>query len=414
MKKYLSVLMLATSLNAFPIVANAAPQEATASVASEVSASDVKKPVETAKPHADVIAPPKIVAKAYLVQDFQSQQILTGSDLDTQIEPASLTKLMTAYLVFKALEEGRLSESQQLTPSDKAWRAEGSRTFLSQNKPVVVADLIKGMIVQSGNDAAITLAEALGGGSEKGFVDLMNAEAKRLGMTNTQFMNSTGLPSDEHYSTVRDLAILSNAIIRDFPKYYPIYSMKAFKYNNIEQPNRNLLLFRDESVDGLKTGHTSSAGYNLIASSKRNQRRVLSIVVGTDSVEARAAESSKLLNWAHESFDTQKVYDANETITEVKVYKGSERSVNVGFLEPIYVTIPRGMGKDVKLSTETIQPVLAPVQKGQVLGKLKITYKDQILLEQNVVALDNVEEAGWFRRFIDSIILWFKNMFSGE
>lgn len=353
----------------------------------------------------------EISATAYIVQDAQSGQVLAGKNLDTQIEPASLTKLMTAYLAFKALDNGTLKPDQMLTVSDKGWKAEGSRMFLDPKKPASVSDLIKGLIVQSGNDAAITLAEAIGG-SEEGFAAMMNTEAKRLGMKNTFYTNSTGLPREGHLTSVNDLVILAGAIIRDFPKYYPIYAMKSFKYNNIEQPNRNLLLYRDASVDGLKTGHTSSAGYNLVASSKRNGRRVISVVVGTESTEARASESSKLLNWALQAYDTPKLYDANQTISQVKVYKGSSNAVNVGFLDASYVTIPHGEGQNIKPVLETVQPVLAPVQKGQILGKLKVMNGNAVLAEKNVVALNTVEEAGWFGRTYDSIVLWFKGLFA--
>ena len=360
---------------------------------------------------ATVPQPPEVAAAAYIIEDAQSGQVLASKGLHDQVEPASLTKLMTAYLSFKALSEGRLKPDQMLTVSDKGWRSEGSRMFLDPKKPASVDDLLKGLIVQSGNDAAVTLAEAIGG-SEEGFAQIMNAEAKRLGMTNTHFDNSTGLPGPQHLTSVADLAILANAIIRDYPQYYPIYSLKSFAYNNINQPNRNLLLYRDPSVDGLKTGHTSSAGYNLVASSKRNGRRVVSVVVGTESAEARAAESSKLLNWALQSFDTPKLYDAGQTISQVKVYKGAANAVNVGFLEAAYITIPHGSGGNIKPVLETVQPVVAPIQKGQVLGTLKVMSEGQVLAEKNVVALNAVEEAGWFGRMYDGIVLWFKNLFA--
>ena len=357
---------------------------------------------------------PEIAATAYLVQDLQSGQILTGKNLDTSVEPASLTKLMTAYLTFKALDGGRLKHEQMLVPSENAWRAEGSRMFLNAGKPVSVGDLLKGLIVQSGNDAAIVLAEELGG-SEEGFVKMMNDEAKRLGMNHTHFTNSTGLPGEGHATTVRDLATLSAAIIRDFPKYYPIYSMQSFKYNNIEQPNRNLLLYRDPNVDGLKTGHTSSAGYNLIASSKRNGRRVISVVVGTESMQARAAESSKLLNWALQSYDTPKLYEAETAISQVKVYKGADNAVNVGFIDATYITVPHGQAAQLQPVLETVQPVLAPISKGQVLGTVKfMDAQNRVVAQKDVVALNDVAEAGFFGRLWDSIVLWFKSLFSGS
>lgn len=379
-------------------------------------------PVEQAASEPDILPPepkpqpssaPEIAAAAYLVQDLQSGQILTGKDLDKPVEPASLTKLMTAYLVFKALEEGKLKPDQTFTVSEQGWKVEGSRMFLDPKTPARVDDLLKGLIVQSGNDASITLAEAVAG-SEAQFVQLMNAEAKRLGMKDTHFENSTGLPGAQHYTSVQDLITLSAAIIHDYPQYYPLYSIQSYSYNNITQPNRNLLLYRDPNVDGLKTGHTNTAGYNLIASSKRNGRRVVSVVVGADSIESRAGESSKLLNWALQAFDTPKAYDAGKAVAPVQIYKGQKDTVDTGFAEPVYVTIPHGEGAKVKTVLETVQPVIAPVEKGQVLGKLKITYEGKVLAEKPVVALEAVEEAGFFGRLWDGIKLWFKNMFADE
>ena len=358
---------------------------------------------------AEVPAAPALEASAYLFFDAQSGQILTSKNPDARIEPASLTKLMTAYLTFDALKNGRLKLDQQLTASERAWKSEGSRMFLDPTVPVSVDNLIKGMIVQSGNDACVTLAEAIAG-SEEGFAQMMNAQAKKLGMNNSHFANSTGLPDPQLYTTVRDLATLSNALIRDFPQYYPTYSIKSFTYNNITQPNRNLLLYRDSSVDGLKTGHTDSAGFNLIASSKRDGRRVITVVVGTKSMEARATESSKLLNWGLSHFQTPKLYDAGKPLSKVKVYKGSENELDVGFLQAVYVTLPRG-SDEVTPVLETIQPVVAPVKKGAELGTLKLMSGNKVLAERKVVALQDIEEAGFFGRMWDSIVLWFKNTF---
>ena len=358
---------------------------------------------------AEVPAAPALEASAYLFFDAQSGQILTSKNPDARIEPASLTKLMTAYLTFDALKNGRLKLDQQLTASERAWKSEGSRMFLDPKVPVSVDNLIKGMIVQSGNDACVTLAEAIAG-SEEGFAQMMNAQAKKLGMNNSHFANSTGLPDPQLYTTVRDLATLSNALIRDFPQYYPTYSIKSSTYNNITQPNRNLLLYRDSSVDGLKTGHTDSAGFNLIASSKRDDRRVITVVVGTKSMEARATESSKLLNWGLSHFQTPKLYDAGKPLSKVKVYKGSENELDVGFLQAVYVTLPRG-SDEVTPVLETIQPVVAPVKKGAELGTLKLMSGNKVLAERKVVALQDIEEAGFFGRMWDSIVLWFKNTF---
>jgi D-alanyl-D-alanine carboxypeptidase dacA len=415
MKKTLSVLIAAMMIAA----AQAAPQAAKNNAAPAVAASE-PAPAAASQPEAMMPsinspdAPPAIAAAAYIVTDLHSHQVLASNNIDTQIEPASLTKMMTAYLTFKALENGTLRADQMLTVSDAGWKIEGSRMFLNPKVPASVSDLIKGMIVQSGNDAATTLAEAMGGGSVDVFVQQMNEEAKRLGMTKTHFKNPTGLAAEGHVSTVGDLAILSAALIHDYPKYYPVFSIKSFKYNNVEQPNRNLLLYRDSNVDGLKTGHTESAGYNLAASSKRNGRRIVSIVVGTESTEARASESGKLLNWALQAFDTPKLYNGGEIISKVKVYKGSSKSVNVGFLEDVYITIPHDAGQNIKPILETVQPVVAPIRKGQTLGKLKIVKDGKVITEKNVVALHSVEEGSWFRRMWDDIVLWFKGLFGSS
>ncbi|MFC3531308.1 D-alanyl-D-alanine carboxypeptidase family protein [Vogesella facilis] len=348
---------------------------------------------------------PEIAGKAYFVTDFYSGQVLAARDPDSRIEPASLTKLMTAYLTFKALKEKRLTLDQMLTVSQHGWKQEGSRMFLDPKVPAKVDDLIKGMIVQSGNDACVTLAEAIAG-SEEVFAQMMTAEAKRLGMSATSFRNATGLPDPQHYTTARDLATLSTSIIRDFPQYYPIYSIKSFAYNNITQPNRNLLLYRDPNVDGMKTGHTDSAGYNLIASSKRDGRRVLSVVVGTASEEARAVESSKLLNYALQFFETPKLYAAGKAVKEIAVYKGASKQLPVGFARDVYATVPRGQSGHLKAELSTVQPLIAPVKPGQQVGKLTVSLDGKVLSEKPVVALQGVEEGGFISRLWDSIKLW--------
>lgn len=357
---------------------------------------------------------PEIKAGAYAVYDMQSGVILAEKALNERIEPASLTKLMTAYLVFQALEQGKLTLEQKFTVSSEAARIEGSRMFLDTRVPATVNDLLHGLIVQSGNDAAVTLAQAVSG-SEAAFVTLMNQEAARLGMQQTHFENSTGLPGPQHHTSVRDLLILSEALIRHYPQYYPMYSVKSFRYNGIEQPNRNALLLKDEYVDGLKTGHTSSAGYNLVASSKRNGRRVISVVIGTSSMQERAAESGKLLNWALTSFDTVKVQASGSPIGRATVYKGSVDEVDVGFVQDVYLTLPRGTNKTFTPVVETVQPVLAPFAQGQQLGKVRFLDEAQNeVAVKPVYALAAVEEAGWFGRMTDSIVLWFKSLFSGE
>ena len=399
MKKILSIFVLSALLNTQILAA-------TPSASEPIAASAVAAPKLNV-----ALTLTKIEATAYVVKDMQSNQILAQKGLDDPIEPASLTKLMTAYLTFKALESGQLKPDQMLIASKHAWSAGGSRMFLEMNEPVSVSDLIKGLIVQSGNDAAITLAEAISG-SEPAFAELMNAEAQRLGMKNTHFENATGLPGKTHLTTVNDLVTLSTAIIRDFPQYYPIFSYKEFTYKGIKQKNRNWLLSRDPDVDGLKTGHTQSAGFNLIASSHRNGRRVLSVVVGTSSEAARATESSKLLNYALQGFDTPKMYQANQSITQVKIYKGVANAVEIGFLADAYITFPHGQASRIKPVLETMQPVIAPVKKGQKLGVLKLMDGNNILSERDVVALSDVDEAKFFGRMWDSLVLWLKEKFA--
>lgn len=348
--------------------------------------------------------PPDIAGRAYILNDFYSGQTLAARDPDTRIEPASLTKLMTAYLTFKALKEKRLTLEQQLTVSQKGWRTEGSRMFLDPRIPATVNDLIHGMIIQSGNDACVTLAEAIAG-SEEVFGQLMTREARRLGMNGTNFQNSTGLPGAQHYTTVRDLGILANALIRDFPEFYPIYSKKEFRYNNITQPNRNLLLYRDPNVDGMKTGFTDAAGYNLVASSRRDGRRVVSVVVGTSSPEARAVESSKLLNYGLQFFDTPRLYMNKKPVSKLPVFKGKESELEIGVSRDVYVSVPKGTARKIQVQMTTQKPLLAPIKAGQTVGKLSLSLDGKVLAEQPLVALKEVPEAGFFGRLIDSIKL---------
>ena len=417
-KKILSMLTLSalviTPAAAAPKKAKSAAPAAAASAPAAFAAATASSPAAPRLNAAEALKQPEIAATAYLVRDLQSNQSLVAKNTDQQIEPASLTKLMTAYLAFKALEEGKLKPDQKLTVSEKAWKVEGSRMFLKAHSEVPVWDLMRGLIVVSGNDAAITLAEGIAG-SEEAFAQMMNEEAKRLGMAQTRFENSTGLPGAQHYTSVQDLITLAAAIIHDYPQYYPLYSIQSYSYNNITQPNRNLLLYRDPDVDGMKTGHTDSAGYNLVASSKRNGRRVISVVVGTESMQARAAESSKLLNWALQSYDTPKLYEAETAISQVKVYKGADNAVNVGFIDATYITVPHGQAAQLQPVLETVQPVLAPISKGQVLGTVKfMDAQNRVVAQKDVVALNDVAEAGFFGRLWDSIVLWFKSLFSGS
>lgn len=347
---------------------------------------------------------PQIAARAWLLVDAGSGQSLAEKGADSRVEPASLTKLMTAYLVFSAIKEGHLSMDQALTVSEKAWKAEGSRMFVKVGSQVKVADLVKGMIVQSGNDACITLAEGVAG-SEEAFVSMMNQQAKRLGMTNTHFANATGLPDPQHYSTARDLAKLALALIRDFPEDYKFYSMKEYTYSGITQPNRNRLLWLDPYVDGLKTGHTESAGYCLIASAKRDNRRLLSVVIGADSDNARTVESQKLLNYGLQFFETVKLYGANQPVTTLRIYKGTSGSLGAGFTRDFYVTIPRGTSKQIQAQVITKQPMLAPVSRGQAVGTLRLSQNGKPIGDYSLVALSDVGVSGLIRRSWDSLML---------
>jgi D-alanyl-D-alanine carboxypeptidase (penicillin-binding protein 5/6) len=361
-------------------------------------------PVHAALP---VAPPPQIEARAWLLIDSASGLPLAEKNPDAKVEPASLTKLMTAYIAFSAIKEGRLTMGQQLPVSEKAWKAEGSRMFLDPKKPAKVEDLLQGMIVQSGNDACIVLAEAIAG-SEESFAGLMNQMAKKLGMTATHYVNATGLPHPQHTTTARDLSKLAGALIRDYPDNYKIYSMKEFAYNGISQPNRNRLLFMDPSVDGVKTGHTESAGYCLIASAKREQRRLLSVVLGTGSDSARAMESQKLLNYGFQFFETVKLYPANQAVSSLRIYKGRGSEVKAGFTSDFHVTVPRGTSKNIQAQLITQQPLLAPVKRGQRLGTLRLTVDGQPVGDYPLQALEDIDVSGILGRGWDNILLMFK------
>ena len=356
---------------------------------------------------AAAVPPPAVAAKSYLLVDVLSGQTLVAQNADEPREPASLTKLMTAYLVFRALKNRELVPSQMVTVSEKAWRAEGSRMFIDPKKAVSVDELLRGEIVQSGNDAAIALAEAVAG-SEEAFVEHMNREAARLGMKNTRFVNATGLPSPQQASTAADLARVAAALIRDFPEYYPLYALKEYRYNNITQPNRNRLLWTDPFVDGVKTGYTDAAGYCLIASAKRGPRRLLSVVLGAGSDAARASESQKLLNYGFQFYDTVQLYQNGQAVSTLRVWKGAANSVPAGFVADQYVTLPKGQAQKLKLTMEAAEPLLAPVTHGQRVGAVKVTLEGKPLGEFPLLALDDVAPASFFGRIWDTVRLWFK------
>jgi len=362
-------------------------------------------PADTA-PAAGANGLPAVAASAWMVTDLLSGQVLAAANADEKRDPASLTKLMTAYRAFAALRARTITGSQMVNVSPRAWKAEGSRMFVEPRRAVSVDELLHGLIVQSGNDAAIALAELVSG-SEEQFVADMNREAARLGLTNTHFVNTTGLPDPQHYSTAADLAKLAGALIRDYPEFYPIYSEKEFRYNNITQANRNRLLWTDPYVDGMKTGHTDAAGWCLIASAKRGERRLLSVVLGASSDASRAAESQKLLNWGFQAFDTVQLYQSGKPVSSVRVWKGATREVNAGFLADRYLTVPRGKADKLALTMETREPLVAPVQRAQPVGLVKVALEGKPMAEFPLIALEEVPPASIFGRAIDTVRLWF-------
>ena len=351
--------------------------------------------------------PPALAAKSWLLIESGSGQELASQAADERLEPASLTKLMTAYLTFAALKQGAIKIDQMVTVSERAWKAEGSRMFIQIGTQVKVDDLIKGMIVQSGNDACVALAEAIAG-NEEVFAEMMNREAQRLGMKSTSFRNAAGMPDPQHYTTARDLAKLAGALIRDFPEdYAKYYSIKEFRYNNITQPNRNRLLWIDPTVDGVKTGHTEAAGYCLISSAKRGPRRLLSIVLGTQSDKARAQESLKLLNYSFQFYDAVPLYTKDQVVSTLKVWKGKESTVKAGFTQDFIISVPKGFAPRLKSELVSKQPLMAPVSAGQVVATLRVTLDGKPYGDYPVLAIDAVPLAGIFGRAIDTMRLWF-------
>ena len=359
--------------------------------------------------------PPEIAARSYLVFDVTSNQMLAEKDVDSPVEQASLTKLMTAYLVFDALRSKKIDLKQTFPVSERAWKMPGSRMFIDPKMMVPVEDLIKGMIVQSGNDATMALAEGVGGTAER-FVQLMNEQAKALGMKATSYKNPEGLTEPGHITTARDLSTLSIRLIRDFPEYSHYDAIKKYHYPGTpasNESNRNLLLFRDPTVDGLKTGHTDAAGYCLIATAKRDvpgagSRRLLSIVLGTASENARANESQKLLNWGYTAFEAVKLFDANQAVVTPAVWKGKAPTIKLGRAQAIIVSVPTGSAAKVKTQVERPDPLVAPFAKGQQIGSLKVNVGEQSLADVPLVALDGVEQAGFMGRAWDSVRLWIK------
>ena len=358
---------------------------------------------------------PEVAAKAYLLMDITANQVLAAKDPDMTVEPASLTKLMTAYLVFDALKSRKLNLQQTLPVSERAWKMPGSRMFIDPKMQVPVEDLIKGMIVQSGNDATVALAEGVAGSVER-FVQLMNDQARLLGMNNTGYKNPEGLTAPGHTTTARDLATLATRLMRDFPEYVPYYAIKKYRYSGTpaaNDTNRNLLLFRDATVDGLKTGHTQAAGYCLVASAKREfpnvgTRRLLSVVLGAESENARANESQKLLNWGYAAFDAVKLFDANQAVVTPAVWKGKQSVLKLGSDRPLVVAVPSGTAAQLKTQVVRPDPLVAPFVKGQTVGSLKVLQGDRPLFEVPLTVLEPVEQAGVFGRAWGSVRLWIK------
>ncbi len=357
-----------------------------------------------AKPIPD---PPAIEASSYFLIDFDSGRVLAEKDPDKPIEPASITKLMTAYLVDKAIADGDIALDERVTISEKAWRMQGSKMFVEVGKQVLLEDLLKGLVIQSGNDASVALAEHVAG-SEEAFVGYMNHQANLLGMRNTNFTNATGWPDENHYSSARDIALLTRAVIRDFPETYRLYREKEYTFNDIRQFNRNRLLWRDPTVDGVKTGHTESAGWCLVASAQRGDMRLISVVIGSESDKARTRASQALLNYGYRFYETHRLYRAEDVLKTARIWYGEREQVPMGVGKEIYITIPRGRYRDLDASMEIDGEIAAPVERGQQLGQVNIRLDDELIVSEPIVAMQAVAEGSLFTRALDSIKLMFR------
>ncbi len=360
-----------------------------------------------------VPAAPSVGASSYILVDFHSGTDIAERDADARVEPASITKLMTSYLVFAEIRDGNLNLSDEVLISERAWRMPGSRMFVEVGNRVSVEELLKGVIIQSGNDASVALAEHVGG-SEEVFAGMMNDAATRLGMTNTHYTNATGLPDPDQYTTARDIAILAAALIREFPDFYSWYSEREYTYGGIRQHNRNRLLWRDPSVDGLKTGHTSSAGFCLVTSASRDGMRLISVVMGTDSEEARATANQALLNYGFRFFETYQLYEAGDKLSTERVWRGRENDIELGVDEDLFVVIPRGRYEALEARLEMDDILNAPIESGGRVGSLVIALDGEVISERPLVALGSVEEAGLFGRASDSVRLWLGGLFGRD
>lgn len=358
-------------------------------------------------------APPQLATEGHILLDAATGTVIIEENAEMRLPPASLTKIMTSYIIASEIQQGRISLDDLVPISVKAWKMEGSRMFIREGTEVKVADLIRGIVIQSGNDASVAMAEFIAG-DEDAFADVMNQVAQKLGMTRTQFKNATGLPDEGHYTTAKDLSILARALIRDFPEHYKVYKEKYFSYNDIRQANRNSLLWRDDAVDGMKTGHTQAAGFCLVASAEKKDMRLVSVVMGATSERARSTESQKLINYGFRYFESVKLYDGLESLRRVKVWGGLHESLDVGIEAPARLTIPTG-ARGALAAEVTLDPVIkAPVSQGQTLGLLRISLEGETLLERPVVALNGVDEAGLVSSLIDEVSLFFLSLFSGD
>ena len=362
--------------------------------------------ISTANAAVPIPAAPKVAAKNYILVDANSGRVLAEKEADIQVEPASITKLMTSYVIYNELDAGRLSMDDMVTISEKAWRMGGSRMYVEVDKQVSVHDLMKGLIIQSGNDATVALAEHIAG-TERAFVDLMNQYAAKLGMTNTYFANSTGWPAEGHLTSARDISKLALAVIQEFPEHYAWYKEKVFTYNNIKQYNRNKLLWSDDSVDGIKTGHTESAGYCLVASAVRSDMRLISVVLNTESEKSRASVSQSLLNYGFRFFETHKLYAAGEVLNRSRVWKGESEKVSLGLLKDLYITIPRGSYGQLEAVMDVDANIVAPLDKGSQHGAVRVNLAEEEMLQTPLVALESIGEGSMFQIAKDHILQLF-------
>lgn len=352
-------------------------------------------------------APPQIAASSYILMDFETGEVIAESNADALVEPASITKLMTSYVVFHAIEDGLIGTSDSVRVSEKAWRADGSRMFIEVNTEVLVDDLLRGMIVQSGNDASIALAEHVAG-SEEAFVSLMNQYADMLGMSNSHFENTTGLPDAGHITTARDTALIAQAIIREFPQWYAIYAEREFTYDEIRQPNRNGLLWRDDSVDGLKTGHTDAAGYCLVSSAQRSGMRLIAAVMGAPSSNSRLDSSQALLNYGFRFYETRRLFSAGDEVSQSRVWKGAAEVVPIGVVDDIDVTVPRGREDALVADADIRMQLVAPVEPGEIVGTLRLSWEGEVMREVPLVTLGEVAQGSLWKRIVDEVELWFE------